>query len=192
VEINNTFYRFPSESMLTGWRETTPAGFTFAIKATQSITHKARLKDVEPLARDFVTRCGFLADKLGPILFQLPPNLKRDDERLAAFLAGLPNGPRYALEFRHTSWFDDAVTARLADAGVALCVSEGEKIDPPRVATAPFCYVRLRKEGYTDAELTTWRGWIDARLAEGRDVFAYLKHDETGESPERALRLLRE
>jgi len=190
VEINNTFYKFPSAGSLEGWRNQTPAAFTFAVKAPQTITHEGRLKDVQELTRDFVTRCAVLGEKLGPILFQLPPFLRREDDRLAAFLAALPAGARYAMEFRHASWFDDAVLRLLADANAALCVSEGEKLDSPRVATTGFCYVRLRKKDYGDADLADWRGWIDEQRAAGRDVFAYLKHDEKGESPERALRLL--
>jgi len=190
VEINNTFYRFPSVKALEGWRDGTPDGFTFAIKANQRITHFGRLKDVALLTADFVERCRLLGDKLGPILFQLPPNMKRDDERLDSFLGSLPEGARAAMEFRHTSWFDDAVFGKLESAGVALCVSEGEKLDPPRIATAGFCYVRLRKEAYTDEELGVWRAWIHGRLDEGRDVVVYLKHDEAGKSPERALSLL--
>jgi uncharacterized protein YecE (DUF72 family) len=190
VEINNTFYRFPTEKVLDEWRMGTPAGFVFAVKATQKITHVQRLADAGDLTHDFVTRCRALGDKLGPILFQLPPNLKRDDARLDAFLRALPAGGRYVLEFRHASWFDDAVLARLSSAGVALCASEGEKIDAPRLATADFCYARLRRERYSPADLAAWRAWISEQRASGRDVYAYLKHDEKGDSPETALKLL--
>lgn len=190
VEINNTFYRFPATSLLEGWVERTPAGFTFAVKANQSITHRARLNDVDDLTRDFVERCRLLGDKLGPILFQLPPNFKRDDERLANFLDTRPPDIRFAVEFRHASWFDEAVMAILSNAGVALCVSEGDKLDTPRIATAGFIYARLRKEEYTDEELADWRRWIADQVGEGRDAFAYLKHDDEGVSPEYALRLL--
>ncbi|HMQ14618.1 MAG TPA: DUF72 domain-containing protein [Phycisphaerae bacterium] len=190
VEINNTFYRFPAEKQLADWSAHTPVGFVFAIKAVQKITHTGRLKDVGDLTRDFVERCRGLGDKLGPILFQLPPNFRRDDARLDAFLNGLPAGRRYALEFRHESWFDEAVLARLRGAGVALCISEGEHLDSPRVATADFCYLRLRKPEYGEGELRAWRAWIVPQLHAGRDVYTYLKHDEHGESPEHALRLL--
>jgi uncharacterized protein YecE (DUF72 family) len=190
VEINNTFYRFPAEPLLAGWRDGTPAGFSFAVKANQRITHRARLQDTDELARDFVERCRVLGPKLGPILFQLPPSLRRDDDRLALFLAGLPPDTRYAVEFRHESWFDDAVFQALRDAEVALCVAEGEKIETPPLATASFAYVRLRKESYEAKELRRWRHWIEERLDDGQDVYAYLKHDEAGVSPELALRLL--
>jgi uncharacterized protein YecE (DUF72 family) len=192
VEINNTFYRFPAESLLAGWRDATPDVFCFAVKANQGITHRARLKDADDLTRDFVERCRTLGAKLGPILFQLPPSLRRDDDRLALFLAGLPPDLRYAVEFRNESWFDDAIFQTLRDSEVALCIAEGETIETPPVATAGFAYLRLRKESYEVQELARWRAWIDERLAQGLDVFAYLKHDEAGVSPEVALRLLDE
>ena len=190
VEVNNTFYRFPGAKMLEGWRERTPGEFTFAVKANQGITHRGRLRGVEELTRDFVERCRLLEGKLGPILFQLPPNFKRDDERLADFLDLLDPRLRYAFEFRHESWFDDAIFQLLAGSGVALCVSEGETLDTPRVATGKFCYVRLRRDEYSDEELADWRGWASSQLESGREVFVYLKHDEEGTSPEYALRLL--
>jgi len=190
VEINNTFYRFPSEKLIEGWRDGTPEGFTFAVKANQRITHHGGLHGVEELARDFVGRARLLGPKLGPILFQFPPHLRCEEERLAAFLAALPPHGRYAFEFRHASWFDEKVFRRLADAGAALCISEGEELDTPKTSTGPFAYVRLRKTDYADADLAAWRAWIAGRLEEGRDAFVYLKHDEKGVSPERALRLL--
>jgi uncharacterized protein YecE (DUF72 family) len=191
VEINHTFYRFPGESLLDAWRAATPEGFRFAVKANQGITHRGRLAGVAELTRDFVERCRRLGDKLGPILFQLPPHLRRDDARLDAFVASLPAGTRYAIEFRHASWFEDAVFERLRRAGIALCVSEGEELAAPRLVTADFCYLRLRRPAYAEPELRDWREWISGRLAEQRDVFAYLKHDEQGGSPETALDLLR-
>lgn len=190
VEVNNTFYRFPSAGMLEGWREGTPDGFRFAVKANQRITHRSRLKDVEETTRDFVERCWTLEEKLAPILFQLPPYLGRDDDRLDSFLQALPPGTRYAMEFRHESWFDPAVLDRLGDAGVALCLSEGEKLDTPRSCTADFVYIRLRRDEYDEDALRDWHDWIADQLDGGRDVFAYLKHDEEGESPEYALKLL--
>ncbi len=160
------------------------------MKATQGITHKGRLREVEELTRDFVERCKLLDDKLGPILFQLPPYFKRDDERLANFLDGLDPRLRYAFEFRHRSWLDDAVFRLLSDGGAALCVSEGEVLDTPRIATGRFVYARLRKDDYSDRELADWHAWMAGQAAGGRDVFAYLKHDQAGASPEHALRLL--
>jgi uncharacterized protein YecE (DUF72 family) len=167
------------------------------VKAVQRITHTGRLKDVADLTRDFLERCRLLGPKLGPVLFQLPPNFKRDDARLDAFLNGLPREtrppwppPRYTIEFRHESWFDDAVLNRLRTAGVALCISEGEASDSPKAATSDFCYLRLRKPEYGDGELLAWRSWITPQVDAGRDVYVYMKHDDTGKSPEYALRLL--
>ena len=190
VEINNTFYRFPTESVLEHWRAETPESFLFAVKANQRITHRSRLKNVEQVTGDFIGRCEVIGDRLGPLLFQLPPSLMRNDERLASFLAALPEGGRFAMEFRHQSWFDDAVFEKLREAGVALVQSEDDKSAAPRITTAPFCYVRLRKDEYRFDELDDWRLWIDEQLAADRDVFLYLKHDEDGTSPARVLRYL--
>ncbi len=190
VEINNTFYRFPASRLLEDWHQKTPQEFRFAVKANQGITHKGRLKGTEQLTHDFVARCQLLEEKLGPILFQLPPFLRRDDDRLANFLKLLPEGPRYAMEFRHESWFEDAVFKQLTDAGVGLCVSEGDKLDTPREATGSFCYVRLRKGDYGNEELASWQKWFQEQLREGHDVFVYLKHDVEGSSPEPALQQL--
>ncbi len=191
VEINNTFYRFPTESVLDQWAAETPPGFLFAVKANQRITHRSRLKNVEQTTRDFVERCRLLADRLGPLLFQLPPQLARDDGRLDGFLASLPAGGRYAVEFRHPSWFDDEVLERLARADVALVQSEDDKLSAPRTATASFCYARLRRSEYRPEDLDRWRDWIEEQRAAGRDVFAYLKHDESGASPAAAIARLR-
>ncbi len=190
VEINNTFYRFPSTSVMAGWRDQVPDTFRFAVKANQRITHKSRLKDVGETVRDFAERCGALGQKMGPALYQCPPNLRRDDEVLTQFCATLPRAMRHALEFRHASWFDETVYDILRGANVALVLSEGEKLEVPRVLTADWTYLRLRREDYSDADLTAWGDWIRDRIAANIDVYAYLKHDDTGESPLRALALL--
>jgi len=191
VEVNNTFYRFPSAALLEGWRDRTPEGFTFALKAPRRITHDGRIEGAAPgTARDFVERASILGPKLGPVLFQLPPSLSLDEGRLERFLTALPAGRRYAFEFRHPSWFVEPVFALLGDAGATLCLSEGEDLDTPRVSPGPFSYLRLRKQEYMEEELDSWRRWIAGRLDEGRDAYVYLKHDEGGASPERALRIL--
>jgi uncharacterized protein YecE (DUF72 family) len=186
VEINNSFYRFPSEGALAGWSEKTPPGFRFAVKANQRITHRMRLRQVEEVTANFVQRCRILGERLGPILVQLPPNLKRDDALLEDFLACLPNEARYAMEFRHESWFHDAVFGRLASAGVALVVSDDEKLGTPREATADLVYVRLRRDGYDEAALEDLGAWFAEQTADGRDVYAYLKH-KAASSPEAIL-----
>ena len=190
VEINNTFYRFPAESVLGQWAADTPPGFTFAIKANQRITHRYRLKNVEEVTAAFVERCRAIGDRLGPVLFQCPPVFRRDDERLAAFLAALPRGPRYAIELRNKSWFERPVWDLLAEAGVAFVQSEDDRLVTPREVTAGFCYVRLRRDDYTPRDLEAWRGWIAEQRDGGRDVYVYLKHDEKGASPEPWIRRL--
>jgi uncharacterized protein YecE (DUF72 family) len=190
VEINNTFYRFPAQGVLEQWVADTPPGFTFAIKANQRITHRSRLRNVEEVTASFVARCRAIGDRLGPVLFQCPPVLRRDDERLAAFLAALPRGGRYAVEFRNASWFERPVWDLLARAGVAFVQSEDGKLETPREVTADFCYVRLRRDDYAPGRLADWRGWIARQRGDGRDVYVYFKHDEGGASPEPWIRVL--
>jgi uncharacterized protein YecE (DUF72 family) len=190
VEINNTFYRFPTPEVLEAWSEQTPPGFTFAIKANKRITHTLRLKNAAEVTGQFVERCRLLGQHLGPVLFQLPPQFQRHDSRLESFLEALPRGVRYALEFRHPSWHAKQVFELLEITGVALALSEDDKLSTPLTSTAGYCYLRLRKDSYGPDELATWRSWIEERQGEGREVFVYLKHDEAGSSPEPAIRLL--
>ncbi|REK10758.1 MAG: DUF72 domain-containing protein [Planctomycetota bacterium] len=184
VEINNTFYRFPSQKVLAEWQSQTPAHFRFAVKAHRRITHQARLSAA---ARDtiveFVERCGELGTRLGCILFQLPPDFGRDDARLDMLLEALPQGPRYALEFRHASWFDPQVEARLRDRNVACVAGDAPDEDARRIVTADFVYTRLRRGNYTQDDLQAWDAWFQAQTSEKRDVLAYLKHDEQGVAP---------
>jgi len=180
VEINNTFYRNPKREVLTKWAEATPEAFRFAIKATRRITHDGRLKVdavAEPL-RYLYGSLQALGAKLGAVLFQLPPNLKKDVPRLTAFLELLPPSHRAAFEFRHDSWFDDEVYAALKAAGASLCFSEREdNAPPPLVETAPWGYVRLRLENYSDDDLA---GWAARLAATGwSEVFAYFMHEPT-------------
>jgi uncharacterized protein YecE (DUF72 family) len=188
VEINNTFYRFPSEKVIEEWKTQTPAHFRFALKAHRRFTHQQRLS---PAAREevleFIERCWQLGDKLVCILFQLPPDFSRDDARLDSLLGLLPAGARFALEFRHESWFAEPVLARLREQNVA-CVS-GDSADRPlrRLVTADFIYTRLRRSSYTDDELAEWEEWFREQTAAKRDVLAYLKHDESGDAPQLAV-----
>ncbi|HEY6354877.1 MAG TPA: DUF72 domain-containing protein [Burkholderiaceae bacterium] len=180
VEINNTFYRNPKREVLAKWAETTPATFRFAIKATRRITHDGRLKVdavAEPL-RYLYGSLQALGAKLGAVLFQLPPNLKKDVPRLTAFLALLPPNHRAAFEFRNETWFDDEVYAALKAAGASLCFSEREdNAPPPLVETATWGYLRLRLENYSDDDLA---GWAARLAATGwQEVFAYFMHEPT-------------
>jgi uncharacterized protein YecE (DUF72 family) len=180
VEINNTFYRNPKREVLANWAATTPEHFRFAIKATRRITHFGRLKAdevAEPLQYLYGS-LDALGGKLAAVLFQLPPNLKMDLPRLNDFLALLPRDHRAAFEFRHPSWFDDAVYAALKGAGASLCFSEREdNAPPPLVETAPWGYVRLRLEQYSDPDLAAW---AERLAATGwRGVYAYFMHEPT-------------
>ena len=190
VEINNTFYRMPKASVLEHWAAVTPPAFRFAIKASRRITHEARLKaDAAADSLAYLYRnLASLGDRRGPVLFQLPPFLKQDLPRLRDFLQLLPAGHRAAFEFRHESWFDDAVYALLRDAGAALCLSEREDgAPPPLVETAPWGYVRLRLESYADADLARWAGRLGATGWE--TAYVYFMHEPT--APGYAQRLMR-
>ena len=190
VEINNTFYRMPKTEVLEGWAKATPKAFRFAIKASRRITHMARIKaesSAEPLGYLYKNLAA-LGPKRAAVLFQLPPNLKKDLPRLNEFLALLPEqGHCAAFEFRNKTWFDDDVYAALKEKGAALCLSEREDNEPPPlVETASWGYVRLRLETYSDAELKAWA----KRLAQThwRETFVYFMHEPT--APEYARKLM--
>ena len=177
VEINNTFYRLPKQSVLQDWASRVPAEFTFAIKASQRITHHARLKPECADAVDFLLQnTAVLGDRCGPILFQLPPNLKKDVDRLRGFLGLLPSGRRYTIEFRHESWFDDEVFAILRDRDVALCVAEQDDFKCPVQSTASWGYLRLHRLDYDDAALGEWAKCVSAQ--QWSETYIYFKHDE--------------
>lgn len=187
VEINNTFYRMPQASMLENWVNITPADFRFAIKASRRITHISRLKEsAADSVRFLYEALASLGDKRGPVLFQLPPTMKKDLPRLEAFLALLPADHRAAFEFRNETWFDDAVYAALKGAGAALCLSEREdNAPPPLVETAPWGYVRLRLEHYSDDDL---KAWAERLAATGwKEVFVYFMHEPTAPAYAQAL-----
>jgi len=187
VEINNTFYRMPTRKLVEGWASEVPETFVFAVKAPQRITHVAKLQNAEDATGAFVETVDVLGPRLGPLLFQLPPFLRKDVPRLEAFLSSAPPGHRIAFEFRHASWFDDEVWATLREHGAALCVAEGEALASPLVATADWGYVRLRKDEYPDALLGEWAERI--RAQPWKEAFVYVKHDE-GDAPSVARRLL--
>jgi uncharacterized protein YecE (DUF72 family) len=187
VEINNTFYRMPKTAVLASWAQSAPAHFRFAIKASRRITHLARrqAEAAEPL--DYLYRnLGAMGAKRGPVLFQLPPNLKKDLPRLSAFLALLPEDHGAAFEFRNETWFADDVYAALESAGVALCLSEREdNAPPPLVETAPWGYVRLRLELYSDDELKQWARRLEA--TSWRTIYVYFMHEPTAPAYAKAL-----
>lgn len=194
VEVNFTFRQLVKESTIQNWLQETPVQFRFGMKAHQVITHIKRLKGAE----DFVPR--FLATiepvaaagKLGPVLFQLPPNLKADAALLKDFLAILPRTLPAAFEFRHDSWFSDSTWDALKASNAALCVAETETMTTPDVVTATFAYYRFRKPTYTGEEKRSMIERIRQQIAEGRNVFAYFKHEETAAGALYAMELLRE
>lgn len=193
VEVNYTFRRLPTRSMLDGWLAASGADFRFSFKAPQRITHMRRLKNcAEPLATLSSALAPVVAaGRLGVVLFELPPNFKADVPRLAAFLADAKaSGLRMAFEFRHVSWFGDAVYALLRQHGVALCVAESDELETPDVATAPFACYRFRRSRYGAARLTHIVNKLRARSAAG-EVYAYFKHEETPRGAVRAVQVLR-
>jgi len=177
VEINNTFYRLPKEPVLLDWASQVPESFTFAIKASQKITHFTRLKPECADAVAFLMKnTRVLGPRLGPILFQLPPNLKKDLPRLANFIALLPDDRKYTVEFRNETWFDDDVYDALRARNIAICVTEQPEFASPVVATASWGYARLHKLDYSTVELTEWARKIAA--LPWSEAFIYFKHDE--------------
>src|ERR1700682_1091054 len=193
VEINYTFRRLPSASTLESWVNQTPAGFVFAVKANMRITHILRLKNAEQATEIFLKAIDPLrtSRRLGPILFQLPPQMKCDVALLRDYLNLLPKGPRYAFEFRHPSWLIDDVYSELRSRNISLCVAESEKLEVPEVITAAFVYYRLRKPDYTEKDVEAFAGRAKELLATGRDLYLRFKHEKTPEGALNAERLLR-
>jgi uncharacterized protein YecE (DUF72 family) len=183
VEINNTFYRMPAAEMLRKWSEQTPESFTFVLKAPQRITHHRRLADVGGDVSYFFDTAKALGPKLGPVLFQLPPYMKKDLERLKAFLDLLPADPPAAFEFRHASWFDDEVREALRARGAALCLADTDE-EPLKdiAATAAWGYLRLRRLAYSDADLGAWAERVLCQPWER--AFVFFKHEDEARGPD--------
>jgi uncharacterized protein YecE (DUF72 family) len=192
VEINYTFYRLPTEKMVAAWAAATPDAFRLTLKAPKRITHDRRLKDCTSLVQAFCSVAGTLGAKLGVLLFQLGPSFKKDLAVFDAFLADLPPGARAAFEFRHTSWFDEEVYARLRTRNLALCIADSEKLSTPVVPTADYGYFRLRDEGYTPAAIGEWARVIESHRDRWGDIYVYFKHEEAGRGPEFATALIEE
>jgi len=190
VEINYTFYRSPKPSILAGWSRQTPPHFRFTLKAPKRITHDARLRDCAESLNYFLETAATLGPKLGILLFQLPPILRKDLTVLDAFVAGFPAGTRAAFEFRHASWLSDEVLERLRARNLALCVADSEKMTTPVEITADYGYFRLRDEGYTPDDIARWARTIQEKTSRCRDVFVYFKHEEAGKGPQFARLLL--
>lgn len=183
VEINNSFYRMPAEKTLAQWSEQVPPHFRFVLKAPQRITHFTRLKQEsqDPLGY-FLKIAATLGPQLGPLLFQLPPNLKLDLPRLQTFLSWIPAHVRAAFEFRHSSWFEEPVYDALRAANAALCIADTEETQTPRVVTATdWGYLRLRRVAYSEADVAEWAGWTRAQA--WSDAFVFFKHEDAGTGP---------
>jgi uncharacterized protein YecE (DUF72 family) len=189
VEINNTFYQLPKATVLEAWASQVPAHFRFVIKASRGITHIRRLKNVDEPVALLMSALESLSTRLGAVLFQLPPNLKKDAERLRSFLEILPPKCRVAVEFRNPTWFDDETFDLLRAHKAALCIAEAEEgVDVPCVATASWGYLRLRRPDYSDADL---KGWIKQLKKLGwKDSFVFFKHEDAGVGPRFASRFI--
>jgi len=195
VELNNSFYRLPPEMAITNWYNSTPSNFSFAVKVSRFITHTKRLRGVAESINKFISRIQLFGTKLGPLLYQLPPMLKRDDSLLKSFLHLLPNDIKHAIEFRHHSWFDDTIFATLGEHKIGFCIYDMPGITCPLIVTTDFAYVRfhghtsLYNSNYSNEEL---RGWARrfVNLAEQiQEMYIYFNNDIEGFSVLNAMTL---
>jgi len=183
VELNNSFYRLPSETAFATWYESSPASFTFAVKVSRFITHVKRLKDTEEAVGRFITRAKILEEKLGPLLYQLPPNMHRDDEKLVSFLSILPEEMKHVFEFRHQSWLEGKVFEILCQHNAGFCIFDMPSLSCPLVATADFAYVRfhgstgLYSSCYSDEELADWAKKLTDLAVNLKAVYIYFNND---------------
>jgi len=195
AEINNTFYQLPEKQTFVRWRDSVPDGFLFSVKASRYITHMKKLKDPREPISTLIGRIEVLGDKLGPILFQLPPRWKANLERLDSFLASLPDDYRYAFEFRDESWFGEETEKILRERGAAFCIYDLEGRESPRSVTGDFAYVRLHgpdgayQGKYDDRKLTGWADAFSTWADQGKEIFCYFDNDERGYAAQNALTL---
>ena len=198
VEINSTFYRLPEESTVEKWRQQATAGFTFSVKAPRAITHHKKLKQCGPLTAEFLERLSPLDDKLGVVLFQLPPRWHCNTGRLEAFLGNLPPGPDYAFEFRDPSWHNEEVYTLLREANAAFCLYELGDTETPLVTTAGFVYVRLHGPAgpyagsYAPAAVRRWARRLRRWQGEGKECWLFFDNDQNAHAVKNALALQRE
>lgn len=196
VEINNSFYQLPKKATFEAWRDLVPTGFVFSVKASRYITHMKKLREPKTTTGELFNRVAVLRDKLGPILFQLPPRWGFDPGRLKAFLESLPGDFRYAMEFRDTSWFEQRAYDLLEERGVAFCIYQLSGLLSPKQVTAPFVYVRLHGPGrrkyegqYAENDLAAWARSFSAWANQGKAVYCYFDNDQAGYAPKDAIRL---
>lgn len=192
VELNNSFYRMPKAEAMVKWRDTVPESFRFSVKAPQVITHIRRLGDIAEPVQRFLEVTTAMGDRLGPILFQLPPNMKADVDRLANLFRLLPAGQQVTFEFRHDSWLSEPVFDLLREHDAALCLAETDEAVAPLLPASGFVYLRLRKSDYTTEELVAWHQKLTALVAEGRDVYCFFKHESSAKGPQYVLSVMRE
>lgn len=191
TEINYSFHRIPSAKTIEGWYKATPERFKFSLKAPQKVTHWAKLRNCGDTLSYFHQVICDLEKKLGCVLFQLPPTLKKDAALLEAFLNDVPDGMRCAFEFRDAAWFSDDVFELLKKKNLALCIADSEKLSTADVATADYGYLRLRREDYQDADVARWSEAIKAHGAQWSDAFIYFKHEESGIGPKLGQQMMK-
>jgi uncharacterized protein YecE (DUF72 family) len=191
VEINNTFYRLPTRTMVENWKKSTPPDFKLTFKAPRQITHILRLKKCAETLGLFLDSIQAAEEKLGTVLFQLPPFLKQDFPVLSDFLELLPKSINAVFEFRHESWLNSKTFDLLKEKNIALCIADSEKMHTPLIETADFGYLRLRDEGYTSKDIEGWAEVIRERLSVWKDIYVYFKHEEKGKGPEFARALMK-
>ncbi len=188
AEINYTFHRVPSAKTIDNWKTLTPENFRFALKAPQKMTHWSKLRDCADTLDYFCRVVSGLGERLGPVLFQLPPTFKKDADVLSSFLRELPS-LRAAFEFRHESWFDNEVFEILKARKVALCIADTEAIATPKTITADYGYLRLRREDYQKIDIERWSDFVREQESNWRDAFVYFKHEESGIGPKLATHM---
>jgi uncharacterized protein YecE (DUF72 family) len=189
TEINYTFHRIPAAKTIDTWKQLTPSNFHFALKAPQKITHFSKLRDCADTLDYFCRIVSGLGERLGPVLFQLPPNFKKDASVLSSFLRELPS-MRIAFEFRHESWFDDEVFELLKSRNIALCIADTDTIATPKKITANYGYLRLRRENYTKGDVELWAEFVREQKSDWEDAFIYFKHEEKGIGPKLAKQMM--
>lgn len=189
TEINYTFHRIPAPKTIENWKALTSENFRFAVKAPQKITHWSKLRDCADTLEYFCKVITALGERLGPVLFQLPPTFKKDADVLTSFLRELPE-MRAAFEFRHESWFDDEILALLKSRNIALCIADTDTLATPKKPTADYGYLRLRREDYTEGDIARWAEFIREQKANWKDAFAYFKHEEKGIGPKLAKQMI--
>lgn len=183
VELNSSFYRLPSEAAFSAWHDSSPANFTFAVKVSRFITHIKRLRNSKEMVETFVSRAKILGEKLGPLLYQLPPNMRRNDEILDSFLSTLPQGMKHVFEFRHQSWLEDKVFGILHKHNAGFCVFDMPSVTCPLVATADFAYIRFHGSTglywscYSDEELASWAKKLADLGADLKAIYIYFNND---------------